>query len=452
MKRTTLMAVTLLPTLTGGLILTNLAQASPRPYNEARAAAMGYTGTAAARSVGALLHNPALLAAPHGEHQDDWGLMLPSLGLEVVVDEELIDLVDEFQDNKYWDNLQGSINQLNQINNGSDVESIRTALRDVADDAAIVNRKLLELDNSAAVGNVGGAIGFANPGPTLGFGLHVNGSASFFAIGEYRDGTEINRIVDEVETLLAIENPTIDDIDGDLITAIATDDPSSEGQIVGLAVSEIGVSLARQFELGGTPLQVGITPKYQEIRTFYYLANFESFERDDFDEAEQETSDSGFNIDLGVATQFGETRALTVGLMARNLIGREVDTVQALNSRGNRQSLVFELEPSFTLGVSYDPGSYTLTADLDLTETKATAFEGDHQMIALGGEVDLGHWVQLRGGVRHNLASNPQSEDIDDPTLFTAGLGFTPGAFYLDVSGGISDKQYAASLEMGLVY
>jgi hypothetical protein len=283
--------------------------------------------------------------------------------------------------------------------------------------------------------------------------VHITSNANFLAIAEYNDEAEVNRVIDEAQALLDIENPTIEDLNNGINTDLAVEDPNSEGEIVGIAISELGVTLAHSFEIATTQIQVGVTPKYQEIRTFLYLANLDTLEKDDFDAAEQETKESAFNLDVGLATQLGETKAITVGMMVRNLVPREVETISALNTQGSLQTRTFKLEPSVQLGVSYDAEHFTVTADLDLTETKAFAFEGDQQMIALGAEADIARWVQLRAGVRHNLASgSPASDDIDAPTLFTAGLGLTPGIFYFDLSGGISDKEYSAGLEMGVLY
>lgn len=428
-------------------------EAAPRPYSEVRSQAMGLTGVTSARSFAALLHNPALLAAPHPEHKDDWSLVLPSFGATAAFDEDLADKVDAFQDNNRWDTLQNALNTLNTVNDGSDVDAIRSSLQNVVDTATAADADLRALDNSAAEGNVGAAIGFANPGPELGFGLYATTSLDFFAIARYEDEAAVAEVIDQANALLAIENPTVDDLNDDILSDISSQDPDSEGEIIGVAVTEIGLTFARAFEIGGQSWQLGVTPKFQEIRTFYYIANLDNFEENDFDAAEQETKDSAVNLDLGLATQLGPEGRITVGLVGRNLIAQEVDTVAQLSRVNGSQRLRLKIEPALIAGVSYDADFWTVTADLDLIESKAVAFEGDRQMIGLGAEVDLARWVQLRAGLRHNFASSgPTSDDIDSPTAYSLGLGFTPGAFYIDLAGSLSDNEYGAGLELGLVY
>ncbi len=72
------------------------------------------------------------------------------------------------------------------------------------------------------------------------------------------------------------------------------------------------------------------------------------------------------------------------------------------------------------------------------TSNAFNASDDDLQMAALGAELDLFGWAQLRGGYRHDLKDNQGD-------AFTAGLGFSPfSVFHLDIAG-----IYAGSNEFG---
>lgn len=420
-------------------------QAAPNPYNDARSSAMGFTGAASARSVGAVLKNPALLAAPHPEHLSGWGLTLPSVGANALADEELVDTADDFQGNNRWDDLERAIDELDTAANGGTEPEIRTALDEVASQARIVDRDLTKLDDSTLRGSGGGMIGFVMPSPKLAFGIYVTGYLDVFALGRYEDSEQVNELIDNANTLLDTDPTLVDINDFDL-----TVDPESEGEVIGMSVTEVGIPLAHEFQIGERFFQVGVTPKFQEIHSFLYIANIDGFEEDDFDTEDQETSTSGFNLDLGFSHQFGSDGQYTVGLMTRNLIKKELMSVEVTNAQGQTVSRMLTLEPQATLGIAYTGSSLTLAADLDLTENSASGFEPDRQYLAVGAEYDFAHWVQVRGGLRHNLASGSNlSSELESDTVATFGLGFSPGWFHIDLSGMAGSDEYGALLELG---
>src|SRR5690606_40341985 len=85
-------------------------------------------------------------------------------------------------------------------------------------------------------------------------------------------------------------------------TADLEDDLQSRGRILASAVVEAGISFAHALDLGNDHVvQLGVSPKYVQLRTFQYTASIAEFEDDDFDGAEYETEKSGFNLDLGAA-------------------------------------------------------------------------------------------------------------------------------------------------------
>lgn len=423
--------------------------AAPDPYKDARSTGMGMTGVAASNSLFSALHNPALLALP-ADGEKSGLLVFPSLGIQATMDEDLIDDIDRFQDEDRWETLEQAIDDLNAATGGNDVNLIRTRLQAVVDAANAVNSDLSALDNSAAHGSIGVLTGFGRSSRQWAWAAHFSSSADVLVIGRYNDQAEVERLVSEAEALLAINNPTPGDLNTDL--ADITDDPTSEGEVMGIAVSEVGITLANTFTVAGRDFQVGITPKYQEIRSFYYLADIDNFDEDDFDSARNETDKRGFNLDLGLAYRFGSEQQYTAGFRARNLISRDLTTVELVDAQNNRRRETVELKPHVSLGFAYAASDWTATADLDLTRNSASGFEDDRQYLAIGGEYDALDWLQLRGGIRYNLASGAaDSSDIEPDTTFTLGLGFSPGWFHGGLSAVVAENTYGGVLEFGIL-
>src|SRR5699024_11012118 len=83
----------------------------------------------------------------------------------------------------------------------------------------------------------------------------------------------------------------------------------SQGRILASAVGEFGVSFAHALKLNnGNSLQLGVSPKYVELRTFQYTETVSGFEDDEFDGDAYQTDKSGFNLDIGAAYAFGDEK------------------------------------------------------------------------------------------------------------------------------------------------
>lgn len=93
-----------------------------------------------------------------------------------------------------------------------------------------------------------------------------------------------------------------------------------------------------------------------------------------------------------------------------------------------------------------------LTAEVDLTEQKAFGFESDRQWVALGAEFDAFRYAQLRVGVRHNIADETESDEIEEGTQFTAGAGFNIIGARLDLAALYSAADVGAAIEFGTAF
>lgn len=395
-------------------LATTSALASPQAPMSARSFAMGGTGVAVAHPSAAPLANPAMMAAPQHDWADDFGLMLPSVNARFADEEEVVDQIDDIQDT--IDELEQSINSLNQ---GS-----------AQDNAGKLREQLQNFDRDTVRVNAGLGLAVALPGPSLSVGVMANGNLTATVRGEYSENDDAR--------LAAVE--------AGILTPGITDELESRGSILASAVAEVGLSFARSFELNnGEQLQLGITPKYVELRTFQYTERVSRFDDDDFDGDEFETDKSGFNLDIGAAYAFGENREWNAGIVARNLIPMELDSAQA---RGEEKRTL-ELNPMVTAAIAHKSDYHVVTAELDLTKKKAFGFEDDTQWLAVGTEFDAWRYAQLRAGIRHNLASNSDNDGIEEDTQFTAGLGLNVLGARLDIGALYSSADVGAAIELG---
>ncbi|GGC61248.1 conjugal transfer protein TraF [Marinobacter halophilus] len=413
-------------------VATTSAMASPQAFMSARSFAMGGTGVAVAHPSAAPLANPAMMAAPQHDWADDFGLMLPSVNARFADEEEVVDQIDDIQD--VIDQFDGQIDSFNAGSSSADVENFQNTARDLS------GRLEAFSDDTMRV-NLGLGLGFAVPSSRLAVGVFTNGNLTATVRGELDDSDKalLDNIANaqtagDIETILNDNNR---DIEFD-----------SRGRILASAVIEAGVSFATTFQLNnGDALQVGVSPKYIELRTFQYTETVSGFEDDDFDGDEYQTDKSGFNLDIGAAYAFGQNREWNAGVVVKNLIPMELDSAQ---SRPDiEEKFTLELNPLVTAGIAHKSDYHVVTAELDLTKKEAFGYEDDTQWLAVGAEFDAWRYAQLRVGVRHNLASNDDNDGIEEDTQFTAGLGLNILGARLDLGALFSSADVGAAIELG---
>ncbi|KPQ29268.1 MAG: F plasmid transfer operon, TraF, protein [Marinobacter excellens HL-55] len=399
-------------------VATTSALASPQGAMSARSFAMGGTGVAVAHPSAAPLANPALMAAPQHDWADDFGLMLPSVNARLADEEEVVDQVDDIQD---------------LIDGFEDFKSSNPA--EAQANARDLITRLEAFDRDTMRANVGLGLGFAVPGPSFAVGFFATGNLTATVRGELDDND-----LAILEGIAALDPSLVDSVN-------LEESLNSRGRLLASAVVEAGVSFASTFQLNnGNALQVGISPKYVELRTFQYTESVSDFEDDDFDADEYQTDKSGFNLDIGAAYAFGENREWNAGVVVKNLIPMELDSAQ---TRIDEDKYTLELNPMITAGIAHKSDYHVVTAELDLTKKKAFGYEDDTQWLALGAEFDAWRYAQLRVGVRHNLASNDDNDGIEEDTQFTAGLGLNILGARVDLGALYSSADVGAAIEFG---
>ncbi|UZE95457.1 conjugal transfer protein TraF [Alkalimarinus alittae] len=389
--------------------------AAPNGFQDARSFAMGGTGVASSSPASASFHNPALLAIKHEEKHDGFGLILPSFNIKYADDEEVIDQIDD---------IQSEIDTFNSAVRNSNQAAIQASATKLSGQFSKLNKDTAKVD-----AGLGAAL--VIPNQTFAVSVFLDGSVKGTVRGDIAQSD-----LAYLDAVAAGTQPATE------LNESNTNINSEATAIVG-GLSEFGVSFATAFDMNGNTFTVGVSPKYVSLITYEYAANITSFDDEDVDADNYETNDSTFNMDLGVAYQFGQDKQWIAGLSIRNIIPTDLKT---------KSGLSMNVDPQATVGIAYTRDVFTLTGDLDLTENKAFGFEDDNQFISIGGEFDLIDMAQFRLGVRHNFGSSNGSQGIEEDSQLTAGVGFSPFGVHIELSGLMSSTEYGAAAELGFTF
>ena len=370
-------------------------------WTEARSDARGGTGVAAGTYGSGTLINPALLAK--AKPDDGITVILPSIGAQISDKDNLRDKIDDISDDvsRYRSTLV-NINLIDLLNPLSPAsQQVSSAAGDLAD-------QLDSLKGKTASGKAGGGIAVSIPNDVLAVAFVAKANARA-RVSSYIDQGDIEklRLVEDVPAAALRINPN---------------DLKSKGFGRAAIVSDYGVTVARQFDISGVPVSLGITPKLQKTWLYNYTVSIYNFDSGDINSSRYRNDDTGFNVDAGLAADFGEN--WTVGLTGQNLFSRDIDTKEVDGVRDT-----YQISPVVTAGAAWHTDLLTLTADGDLTETKGFKSEDTSQYVGVGAEVTPLSWLAVRAGYRADMKGN-------DSDVFTGGVGFAPfNTVHVDLLG-----------------
>lgn len=395
------------------------------PYStfDPRSFAMGGTGVAAGNSASAGFMNPALLAqAKEGE---DFTLAAPIVGVRAADSDDMVGSLDTFQIN---DNTGVFSRAITAFNTSKTVANANVA---VAAGTALT-ADLRTLSNKALQGEVG--VGFVAAIPSKRFGVAVTGNA--WAVGgalldiTTADTDQVNQRLDTLRAALNSNDPTTQ------VAALSSlSDPTtgftSSAKVRGAVIAEVGVSVARMFNVMNRDIAFGITPKLVKVETFDYSADVDTADVT-FDTGRR--SYTAMNVDLGAVQDF--QNGWRGGMAVKNLLPKDYET-----ALGNK----IETAPQVRIGVSRSSSWTTLAVDLDVTENDAVGFDSKTQYLALGGEFDVFKTLQLRAGYRYNISDN----DTSIPTL---GAGLLVFGAHIDLAAAYNGTEAALSGQLGFQF
>ncbi|WP_100267803.1 conjugal transfer protein TraF [Vibrio fluvialis] len=352
---------------------------------EARGDAMGGVGVVSANYLTAPFYNPAIVAIYR--RNDDAGMILPSIGGSYNDPDKMVDGLDQ-------------ISSILDSNDVSRVDELQSAMNDVSGDVLSAH--------------LGGVVAFGIPNQYLAMNIFGKAYTESFATTNIADSCPSYSEGSDECTFEKAQNSTVN--------------------AVSVAVTEVGISLAKYQTFMGQHLSFGISPKLQRIYTYVYEASVSDYDFKDL--RENSTGETTFNIDAGALWFYGPFR---IGFAATNLISRDIETKTVASRVSGNPNLQYsyQIRPQYTVGAGLVADYVTLSVDYDLNEDERYKnFADNTQMIRVGGEIDLLRQLKLRAGYYKNLAYSGSEGTV------TAGVGISPlNLFQLDIGASYTNEQ-----------
>ena len=358
---------------------------------------MGGVGVATANLATAAWANPAMLT--NQPMESDWSLLI-GVGAFFRDDDDMVSDVEDFQD---------ADERREAASGGVDPEGERSALLEMSSIVRGLDSKIISAEATAL--------------------MAMGASFKSFAMA------------------ISVRS---DAIAGGVVTDISDNpiDLTSEDfnilNVEGVLATEFGVSFARDFQLWGRKVSIGIKPKIVELEAYTFRESILTVDAEDALNEDEDIEDLGTfeTIDLGFAVDLIDS--VRLGLSLRNMIEDDFDLGQ--------QTLNYDTE--VRLGVAYHDKAMTIAADLDLTDNKALlandSFDGlSKQYLAVGAEFNAFKIVKFRLGAAKNIASgiSDNAGDVE----YTAGVGIWLG-FNLDVAALLNDNTAGVFVQTGFQF
>lgn len=335
-----------------GLMLASAGTAQAGSFINYDTRSMGMGGLSVVTSTidGAPFNNPAMLAAAHRD--DDFSVLL-SAGSNFGDPYGIIADIETFT--THMTNVQ------NELAGGPPDPAVILAETTAA---------------QAALANTGGKNFIATPGG--GASVSMSGEKWSLAVSAIASA-DLQLGISGADGVSA---PTFDPVLGTTDAQLNT---------VALITSDVGVSLARNFDLGTFELAVGVTPKLSSIQGGVSSQSLDSATYTTLPTGDVSTTSP--NLDAGVVLRLTEN--LKVGVVGKNMMAQEITT-----SNGT----VLNLEPQLRAGAAYNSKTFTIGVDMDLTENAPIAAGGfSTQRMVVGTEINAFDIAQLRAGVATDL-------------------------------------------------
>ncbi len=260
-------------------------------------------------------------------------------------------------------------------------------------------------------------------------------------------------------TQTTIQNDFGDIFDQDSQTFVFNENSlDSNARAVAIGWLEAGTTIATKWKLeSGRSISVGTTLKAVHLEFYDYQAVASDFDFDSNDGDKYRSNEQFFTADFGAILTLDEMEKWRVGASVKNIIGAEVETNPHF-MKEDQEKLIYKVEPQIRVGTSYNAGWIRLAADVDLTESKGPTYEDGTQFfkgtqyVSLGAVVNAFDFLELRGGYRHNLASDKDvaADAKKSDGIITLGAGMYVGPvqldFALELPSDIADVEDAEDL------
>lgn len=383
-----------LSTLTCALLFGVCVNASGGEFYNAKTLGSAGVGVAGADFSNSALLNPALAAKPVDEGQNNRFQFNASVGILGSDKDDLVENLEELEDE--LDDIDDTIPSTGEV------EDIVDLLNDI--------------DGAQANFEFGSYFQASIPNDYLSLALFIN-------LNSETDVSAAVAATDIAALNAAAGSATFD-----------SDTIDSQVFVLAAGIAEYGVSLAKTINLSNqSRLTFGVSPKFQDIEIWDYIATVDNYDEDDFDNRSNRSTESHFNADVGIHYVIND--ALSLGAVIKNL------NEETFTTEENRE---LELESRATLGFAYRAKRFSVEFNLDVDDAKEFVSQEKTQWLRVGTELDLVSWSRLRFGLRHDLEDNGTD-------LFTFGFGFLPGKrMEIDVAGMLGeDESYGALVQFG---
>lgn len=406
--------------------------AVPFGVSDPRSLAMGGTGVASAEASNAVFHNPALLA--QYQYYEDEGrtsaFILPTITARV---SNTVEEIANFRDQDYDGQLSSAISAFN-TNNGS-----ANSAQAVLDASLNLQDGLSRVSSGPVVAD--GNVAFVIAIPSLKQGGAFLFNKRFVGDGNITKTPEDQAVLDAyVETMQFVitgqnqpSQEVLDRVVDDNNQLIdQTGNLTSSASAAGIALTELGVSMAGEFAVFKQPIAMGITPKFIKAETYATEASATN----DLNENRDTYNRWDLTADVGIAKSINNT--WNVGLSVKNIVPLEYTT------NTNKK---ITLKPQVRAGVSYKTRWGMLAFDLDMLENAAVGAGDKTQYSLFGAEWDF-KWGKLRGGYNYNFSASPSMKK----GLFSGGIQLSPFGMLLDLAYADNGVERAAALQTGFQF
>lgn len=301
---------------------------------QARNDAMGGTGVASADYGSGALINPALLA--RSQPEDDITVILPALQAQITDKDNLEDEIDHISDRvDYYRDVVNSLTPGDIAANPiGTLRQFRGAARELGDELEYLRGKTA---SARAAGGI--AVSIPNDVLAVAFVAKAYAHARVSTRVDQSDIDYLRRIQnDDIYAGTQIINAAING--SDAITDRLTSTAFGRAAIV----SDYGVAFAHRFR----GRRAGFRRRYAEAAEnplYNYTASIYNYNSSDWNSSRYRNDDTGFNVDAGVAADFGPN--WTVGVSGQNLMSRDIDTKEV-----NGYKDTYQISPLVTAGVA----------------------------------------------------------------------------------------------------
>ncbi len=459
--------------LVASTLLASTSVALALPFNsfDPRSMAMGGAGVAVGDAKMAPFFNPALLTVTREE--DDFSIALPIIGVRAYDPDKFVTSVDDFQNGNFVSNLDNSMITYNNDKGSGNAALISANLISVTTDLSTLSTEFTKLSDKPLQVEVGAGMVVGIPSKSFGGAVYATGWGAMGGVIKYKDNQTLQDFVtasNTINTTITGSGPgqcnnvltvaCLAPLAGDpLVTTYFTVDTTnpiaptvnfntnqdlkSSVDIRGVVLSEVGFAMSHEFNLFGSDVGIGITPKVVRATLLDYSANVNSSSTGNASDSDYTAKYTSANLDLGLAKDYGN--GWRTGFVIKNIIPQTYDFKSIAPGAGTgtaqQTTGTLNMKAQARVGASHSTSWSTVALDVDLTANDPAGFENKSQYVALGGELNAFSILQLRLGYRADLKNSNRS-------VASVGVGLGP----LDVAVSGSANEVGASASLGFTF